>query len=177
MPDLVDLTSNMTVSPIVELAISSVTYELFQPYGTLIEVAESGKPFGSNEAQLELSQGIPRFYIMNLNWRSLTFHKITRHLQVTQCLAAVGGKPWLFAVAPPEHLDNPAAQPNPSEIRAFSIPGDCAIHLHCGTWHAGPFFFEPQASFFNLELADTNQVDHHTCDLEQAYGLKMRLKV
>lgn len=28
--------------------------------------------------------------------------------------------------------------------------------------------------FFNLELADTNQVDHHNCMLDQRFGVVMR---
>ena len=31
------------------------------------------------------------------------------------------------------------------------------IKLHLGTWHAGPLFDADSASFFNLELSDTNQ--------------------
>ena len=43
-------------------------------------------------------------------------------------------------------------------------PGE-GIKLHLGTWHAGPLFEAASASFFNLELADTNQSDHETLPL------------
>ena len=162
---------------LVELDVTPVTAENFRPYGTLIEVAEDGDVFGPNEAQLDLSRGTPRFYIMNLHHRGTTFRQITRHLQVTQCLAAVGGHPWLLGVAPPIDPDNPQAMPDPNDIRAFEIPGDRAIMLHRGTWHAGPYFTLPTLAFFNLELADTNQVDHHDCHLDQTYHLQMRFKV
>jgi ureidoglycolate lyase len=49
--------------------------------------------------------------------------------------------------------------------------------LHKGTWHAGPLFEGAAQSFFNLELADTNVVDHHTCDLTASYGFALRLRV
>jgi hypothetical protein len=47
--------------------------------------------------------------------------------------------------------------------------------LHKGSWHAGPLFTDAQQSFFNLELTDTNQVDHHTCNLVERYGCALRL--
>lgn len=156
-----------------ELEVSSINYENFQPYGTLITAAEDGKPFGADEAQLDLSQGQPRFYIMQLPNRGLTFHQITRHLRVTQCLAAVGQDPWLLAVAPPADLDHPEAVPALEAIRAFQIPADQAIQLHRGTWHAGPYFTASTMAFFNLELTDTNQVDHHSCNLDHIYGITL----
>jgi ureidoglycolate hydrolase len=170
-----DLHTSRTSSDIqtLELEVSSINYENFQPYGTLITAAEDGKPFGADEAQLDLSQGQPRFYIMQLPNRGLSFHQITRHLRVTQCLAAVDQDPWLLAVAPPAALDNPEAVPTLESIRAFQIPGDQAIQLHRGTWHAGPYFTAPTMAFFNLELIDTNQVDHHSCNLDHIYGIAL----
>ena len=52
---------------------------------------------------------------------------------------------------------------------------DLALMLARGTWHAGPLFDAPQADFFNLELADTNVVDHQSCDLRARFGLLLRL--
>ncbi len=161
---------------LIELEVLPVTRANFQPFGTLIGFADDGQPFDANDARLELDRGTPRFYMMNLPERGLTFRQITRHLQVTQCLAAVGGKPWLIAVAPPIEPDNLAAMPDPSSICAFEIPGDRAIQLDRGTWHAGPYFTEPSRAFFNLELTDTNQVDHHDCHLDRLYGIQMRFK-
>lgn len=161
---------------VVDLDVTLITRENFCTFGTVIDAADDGQPFDANDAQLDLSQGTPRFYIMNLLNRGLTVRQITRHLQVTQCLAAVGGKPWLIAVAPPANLDDSTAMPDPSEICAFQVPGDRAIQLHRGTWHAGPYFTEPSRAFFNLELTNTNQVDHHDCHLDQLYGIQMRFK-
>lgn len=142
----------------------------FEPFGQVISASEDGVPFGHEDARLELSKGTPRFYIMRLHGKGMRFRQITRHRDVTQCLASVGGLSWLIAVAPPFHLDDPEAQPKPDDIRAFEVPGTVAIKLHRGTWHAGPFFAEPEMSFFNLELADTNLVDHHNCHLDRRYG-------
>ena len=56
------------------------------------------------------------------------------------------------------------------------MPGTVAVALHRATWHAGPFFDAPTQDFFNLELADTNQVDHHNCLLDQRFGLSFRFE-
>jgi ureidoglycolate hydrolase len=96
---------------------------------------------------------------------------------VTQVLASVGGKPWLIAVAPPQDPDDPAKMPDPAAIKAFRIPGTVAIKLHRSTWHAGPFFEDAQVDFFNLELSDTNQTDHFSCQLDRTYGLEFRFAV
>ena len=161
-------TENATVK-VIDLKVEPITAAAFASYGTLIEAAEDGKLFGPDEAQLVLTRGTPRFYVMRLKQRDKAFRHITRHLAVTQCLASVGGHPWLLAVAPPDAPDDPAASPDISKIRAFSVPGHAAVALHRSTWHAGPFFDQKTLDFFNLELADTNQIDHHNCMLDQKF--------
>jgi hypothetical protein len=84
----------------IDLAVASITADAFAPFGTLIAVADDGKPFGPDEAQLELTRGTPRFYVMRLKRRDKAFTHITRHLSVTQCLASVGGKPWQWRRRP-----------------------------------------------------------------------------
>ena len=46
------------------------------------------------ELQLEINRGTPRYYIFRKEERTLNFHKITYHEQVTQCLASVQNSPW-----------------------------------------------------------------------------------
>ena len=46
----------------------------------------------------------------------------------------------------------------------FRVPPGHFLKMHAGCWHAGPLF-EPHVEFmdfYNLELADTNVVDHNT---------------
>ncbi|MBO6784816.1 MAG: ureidoglycolate lyase [Alphaproteobacteria bacterium] len=147
----------------------ALTPENFAPYGQIIAATEDGVPFGPDDAQLDLSAGTPRFYIMRLRNRGWTFDTITRHQQVTQCLAAVGGVEWFIAVSAPGEA------PSPDKIAAFRVPGDVAVKLHTGTWHVGPFFAPDEADFFNLELADTNIVDHENHDLAKAHGVSLQL--
>lgn len=146
------------------IAALPLTKEAFAPYGEVIEPADDGV-FNADDATLDLGRGTPRFYVMRLHDRAPHFERITRHRAVTQCLASVGGAPWLIAVCPPDDVDTPDARPDAARLAAFEIPGHVAIKLHRGTWHAGPYFDGTEASFFNLELTDTNEVDHHTVDI------------
>jgi ureidoglycolate hydrolase len=148
-----------------------ITSESFHPFGQMIIAASDHRPFGSEDAQLQLQNGIPHFYIMRLHQRGQTFHQITRHQRCTQCLGSLEGKEWLLAVAPPSQ----AAFPRLEDIVAFRIPGNCFIKLEVGTWHAGPYFNDPWVDFYNLELSDTNLVDHDTCSLLEHYGVEFEI--
>jgi len=149
----------------------AATPEAIAPYGTLIEPGEDGAAFGPADAVLELGRGTPRLYIMRLAQRPLTVRGITRHVRVTQCLAAMGGREWFVLLAPPDAPDDPAATPDWSRLAAFRISGRQALKLHRGTWHAGPYFAEAEAEFLNLELSDTNEADHHTVPLPEPVRL------
>ena len=130
----------------------------FRPYGELILPSPDGKAFDAGDAVLKLDSGIPRFYIMHLTRRGRTFDKITRHNLCTQCLGSLNGKTWLMAVCPPSVTTTPDIE----RLKAFRIPGNCFIKLEVGTWHAGPYFDDEAIDFYNLELSDTNIVDHFT---------------
>jgi ureidoglycolate lyase len=160
---------------VVDIPVLDLTPASFAPYGTVIAPEEDGTPFGEADAKLDLSKGTPRFYAMRVPARGLLVKQITRHCSTTQTLASAGGHAWFVAVAPPDRLDDSSAEPSLAAIQAFRIPGDHAIMLFKGSWHAGPLFEGEEQSFFNLELADTNVVDHHTCRLVERYGRALRL--
>ncbi|XHX81258.1 MAG: ureidoglycolate lyase [Stenomitos frigidus ULC029] len=148
-----------------------ITSKSFQPFGQMIIASDDHKPFGLEDAQLQLQNGIPHFYLMRLQQRGRKFHQITRHQLCTQCLGSLEGKEWLLAVAPLGQ----AALPRLEDIVAFRIPGNCFIKLEIGTWHAGPYFDDPWVDFYNLELSDTNLVDHDTCSLLKHYGFEFEI--
>lgn len=148
-----------------------ITSEKFRPFGQLITPTADGKPYDESDAQLNLQNGTPRFYIMQLHQRGHRFHKITRHSLCTQCLGSLEGKDWLIAVAPPTATPQPAIE----EIVAFRIPGNCFIKLATGTWHAGPYFDHEVVNFYNLELSDTNEVDHFSHDFRQSHGTEFAI--
>ena len=159
------------------IGLTELTPENFAPFGQLIMPTDDGVAFGPDDAQLVLDRGIPRYYMMRLPRRGLSFRQITRHRQVTQCLATIGGRTWYMGLAPPGDVADDNAEPDPDDIHVFAIPGDVAIKLHLGTWHAGPLFDGEAISFLNLELADTNTVDHHSCDLDRRYGIRFVIDV
>ena len=158
----------MALRPLIAQAIAP---ENFAPYGQLVGATADGKLYDREDAQLNLANGIPRFYIMRLSGKGRKFHRITRHQQCTQCLGSLEGKEWFLAVAPP----GPAAAPDLERLAAFRIPGDCFIKLETGTWHAGPYFDGAWVDFYNLELSDTNQTDHFTYDFRQQQQLEFEI--
>jgi len=162
----------MSLPPTVQsLRAQPLSQAAFAPFGQVIFPGPDHIPFGPEDAQLELAQGIPRFYLMTLPYRGSRFDQITRHQRCTQCLGSLEGKSWGLAVAPP----GPQPQPDPAAIQGFYVPGNCFIKLARGTWHAGPYFRHPQVHFYNLELSDTNLTDHQTCNLLETFGLTFEL--
>ncbi len=153
-----------------DLPAEPISDAAFLPFGRLISATPDGTPAGEIDRALDLRHGTPRFYIMALTHRGYRVDAITRHRHVTQVLAAVGGRPWMVAVAPPAEV------PALAQLRGFSIPGDVAVLLHAGTWHAGPYFADAEMKFFNLEAEDTNVVDHDTCLLSHQYGCAFALR-
>jgi ureidoglycolate hydrolase len=149
-----------------------ITPENFRHYGQVIFASEDGKSYEADDAQLNLQNGVPRFYIMRLHHKGRKFHSITRHSQCTQCLGSLEGKDWLIAVAPPNNEDD---KPGLEEIAAFRIPGNCFIKLEVGTWHAGPYFEHDFVDFYNLELSDTNVVDHFTYSFLKNHQLEFEI--
>lgn len=154
-----------------QLLAQPITPQSFRPYGQVIFATPDSKVFDQEDAQLQLSPGIPRFYIMRLQQRDRSFDRITRHQRCTQCLGSLAGQEWLIAVADPS-INN---CPDPTSIQAFRVPGNCFIKLEVGTWHAGPYFDADFVDFYNLELSDTNIIDHQSCDLRETYGIKFEI--
>lgn len=154
-----------------QLSAQWITSEAFLPFGQVIFPAADGKPFDATDAQLQLDQGTPRFYIMRLTQQGRKFRGITRHGRCTQCLGALGGQEWLIAVAPPSI----EPKPDRDRLQAFRIPGNCFIKLAVGTWHAGPYFDQDSIDFYNLELSDTNIEDHLTYSFAQQDNLEFEI--
>ncbi|XP_077217084.1 uncharacterized protein LOC143851509 [Tasmannia lanceolata] len=173
----------------VKLKTIEATPASFQAFGQVIEVSPDGQQFGPHDAQLELHRGTPRFYIMHLEDRELKFSKITHHASVTQCLGSVGCHEWYLGVAKASLVDENKISgdtsrktvqsscghyyvpPDPDEVCVFRIVGPKFLKLNIGTWHAGPLFKTKTMDFYNLELNDTNVVDHTTHNFVKEDGV------
>jgi len=156
---------------ILKLPAKQITSENFRQYGQVIFASEHEKPYGAEDAQLNLQNGTPRFYIMRLKHNGRKFKSITRHKQCTQCLGSLEGKDWFIAVAPP----NQGMEPALTAVSAFHIPGNCFIKLEEGTWHAGPYIDHNFVDFYNLELSNTNIVDHFTHNFFKSHKLEFEI--
>ncbi|KAL8240007.1 hypothetical protein R6Q59_013362 [Mikania micrantha] len=173
---------------VVKLKPIEATPETFKDFGQVIQASPDGEPFGPHDAQLDLSQGTPRFYIMCLQDRALMFSKITHHASVTQCLGSVGGDVWYLGVAKASIVDPNVEQekgenvlqscsghffvpPAVDSVHIFKISGPKFLKLNRGTWHAGPLFKPDTMNFYNLELINTNVVDHTSHDFKKENGI------
>ena len=157
-------------SPRLALKAVTATRESFAPYGQLIGESLDGDLFDATttDADLDLSQGTPRLYYMKLQGgRPLRVDRITRHKAVTQCLGALGTTEDFYLVV--HRPDRPLSL---AGLQAFCIPPRHFVKLHRGTWHVGPLWTGPDLdrTFVNLELADTNQVDHDTVEFSTLAG-------
>lgn len=141
------------------------TTENVKPFGQLITESLDGDIFdpSKTDADLDLSKGIPRLYLMKLTGgRPLRVDRMTRHRAVTQCLGALGlhDKESSFYLC----LHEPTETPTLSGLVVLKFPPRQFIKLSVGTWHAGPMWdgSDDSRTFYNLELSNTNQVDHDT---------------
>jgi ureidoglycolate hydrolase len=145
------------------LVAEPLTKEAFAPFGQVAYAEDDGAEFGPDDAQLDLSQGTPRFYIMRLKDKEMSFDTITFHQKVTQCLGVLGDQPWYMAVSAP--TNDVQKYPKEEDLRVFKIPPGVFVKMHAATWHAGPLWDAKAGpsvvDFYNLELSDTNQVDHN----------------
>ncbi|KAI3799751.1 hypothetical protein L1987_35053 [Smallanthus sonchifolius] len=169
---------------VVKLKPVEATPETFKEFGEVIQASPDGEEFGPHDAQLDLSQGTPRFYIMQLQDQALKFSRITHHASVTQCLGSIGrDNAWYLGVAKPSIVDPNLERkaddvlksrsghffvpPAVDSVQVFKITGPKFLKLHRGTWHAGPLFKPHAMDFYNLELSNTNVVDHTTYDFKK----------
>jgi hypothetical protein len=69
-----------------------------------------------------------------------------------------------------------ANYPQQQQLMAFKVPHGVFIKMKEGTWHAGPLFDGSEhMDFYNLELSDTNVVDHNTHDYASANRVTYRV--
>ena len=125
----------------------------------------------SKKLNVRLSVGRSDVVFTQVRDGFISLRRITHHANVTQCLAACDARrKWALVVV------KAGVKPSINNAKLFVFHGEMIVKLHSGTWHAGPIFLadEPgcgaeqrSVSFFNLELADTNIVDHNNSDFEE----------
>jgi len=138
--------------------------------GTGLREVDDMTPSGDQDAELRFGPGQLRYYVMRLHRRRQPITAMTRHLQSTQCLSSAEGRPFWMLLAPP-NIQGPVLDASAVLLLKLN-PGE-GIKLHLGTWHAGPLFEAESATFFNLELADTNKSDHETLQLSRSVNVNL----
>ncbi|TKY51549.1 hypothetical protein E2542_SST23065 [Spatholobus suberectus] len=164
----------MDATKVVTLKSIEATPSNFKDYGQVIEPCPNFQEYGPQDAQLDLTQGTPRFYIMHLENSPLEFSCITHHASVTQCLGTVGGHVWYLGVAKSSMIDSNETKdntgkkivqsscghsyvpPDIEDVQVFKVTGSKFLMFNRGTWHAGPLFKGDTMDFYNLELSSTN---------------------
>ena len=143
----------------------------FARCGKLLLPQADPAPFGSAAAELYFAaEGKPRFYLMRVRRRPPVVAAMTAHQCVSQCLGSADACPWWLAVAPPGQSQKEIS--SASILLLKLLPGE-GFKLHPGIWHAGPYFEGDSALFFNLELHNTNEVDHNCCGVDHPQPLAL----
>lgn len=118
----------------------------------------------------------PGVRYMVVHARPLRFHIMERHLRGSQTFIPMEGKATVFAVAPPNDLDNPEATPATKTITAFLLDGTCAVNIRPGTWHWTPIPVNDEAvAFVTLTRTNVRLDDMWMVDLHQQSGQHFEL--
>ena len=175
---------------IVDIVVEPVTREAFASFGELIEEPTAPPVFanpGLRSWRLNYeASAATDLMVIRYDHRPMTFAKLERHSNVTQCFIPLGAMPWVMVVAPPgESGEDPA----PEAVRAFLVSGEQGILLWKDTWHAFNRFpaAPPGASFALLTGADTQaELEErmaggapptltHVVDYTERSGLRFRI--
>jgi ureidoglycolate hydrolase len=124
----------------VEVAIEPLTPVNFKPFGTIVG-ADAGPPAlrwdtlttwkTPFEVDGEMQMTLCRYQREPVRW-----HKMERHLAVTQAFLPLAGVQSIMVVAPLTDPSNRLAAPPPATMRAFRMDGTQGVILARGTWHA-----------------------------------------
>ena len=129
------------MSDIVQIRIERLTAEAFAPFGQLIcERSDEPPVFEGPELRswhqdLEV-EGVTELMYIHYVHKPIAFSTVERHFDVTQTFVPLGGAASVKVVAPPTDPKDRDSVPEPSQYRAFYVPGTVGIMLWRATWHA-----------------------------------------
>lgn len=108
----------------------------FAPYGELIELRDSPPAFqnpGLRSWRVGYeANGATELMVIEFDPIPMTFGRLERHHEVTQCFLPIVGRWMVMAVAAP--TTSPA--PNPESVRAFMVAPHQGVLLGRSVWHA-----------------------------------------
>ena len=140
----------MTTLKIIQILAQALTAEAFAPFGVILSpdgrerlpINTYGDKLDLYRESFETDQPIG-WFIAHFRKRDFSALFLERHAQLSQTFIPLGGKAFLMVVAAKDaNLEN--GLPTEDQIRAFVVPGLCAVQLHRSTWHENPFALEAE---------------------------------
>ncbi|QIE56601.1 hypothetical protein G5B40_14835 [Pikeienuella piscinae] len=110
--------------------------ESFAPFGEILDLQDA-EPVFQNPGLRSWRTGYEaesatELMVIEFDEIPMTFDRIERHHQVSQCFLPLRGRPMVMVVAPKTGEDAPAA----ASVRAFLVGQHQGILLHRSVWHA-----------------------------------------
>ena len=143
-----------------------LTAEAFAPFGQVI---------ATGDMLMELRDGEQfALNVLSYDHRPLVCDHLNRHHKATQALVALGGRPTLIVVAPPD-VDF-SARSHCAGIRAFVCDGTAGVNIALSTWHWGPYPLMDHVDLVNVQGAGFLH-DNEVANLERDLGVTVTVRL
>lgn len=140
------------------IKVEPLTPQAFEPYGRVL--TKPNTPTEAPErADLDVWIGIsdlmgleeqtPVIAYLECTRHNLPLNKIERHNTTAEAFIPLEGES-VIVVAPLSDPNDPNAQPDESQLKAFLLDGSMGIFLPKGAWHWAPFPVGDKATFLLL---------------------------
>lgn len=123
----------------ISVKLEALSEEAFAPYGWVLAGGRGTPTF--SRPMLDFwkfpfdSDAPARLQIMRYHHEEMVFHRLERHLYVTEARFPASGASGVLIVGGKTATNDPNDVPDPSAIRAFLLDGSCGIMFHKGVWH------------------------------------------
>ena len=125
---------------VVEVEVEPLRPGDFAPFGEIVGPSAAETVSMGSDVQLWRTsfgvEGNIELMFGRYRHKPMRFHKMERHLTVTQSFLPLGGGQSVMVVAPPTDEEDREAMPEPGDVRAFHLDGTRGVMLRKGTWHA-----------------------------------------
>ena len=128
------------MATVFEIGVERLSPDAFAPFGEVVgpsatETVSLGPDFHLWRTSFRVEGDIELMFA-RYRHKPMRFHRMERHLAVTQSFLPLGGGRSVMVVAAPTGAKSPENVPRPEDVRAFHLDGTQGILLWSGTWHA-----------------------------------------
>ncbi len=128
------------MTTVVEINVEPLSPAAFAPFGEVVGPSATEAVFLGPDFQLWRTsfgvEGDIELMFARYHHKPMRFHRMERHLQVTQSFLPLGGGRSVMVVAAPTGAKDPENVPRPEDVHAFHLDGTQGVLLWKGTWHA-----------------------------------------